>query len=861
MQAIQRRVYPPKAALIPLASIAIISIASFMIRNPKPVGIFLRMLGAGAAIGYCCIEDKRRRIESGEEALDQVALAMEALNIQAADLERRKAEAEAELESLMGAIDEELQAKLAEIEGEWNTIESQRQELTQIGAELSARRAALEFEQETWEKDSVLRVKKMELELYDRRHEVEVREHNIEVRESEFKTMSRTAALKEQVLMEQQKEAMLADHHSRLEEIQHERDKAIVDREVLEEQFLQKSYELEAAKSEAVNELEIAQAKLGEMVAEREEYLVTVQEQLAIDYENSIVAHINEHQEYIEGLELTIAQLTDQIDQRDALKGFEPHHGYAGIIGDKILAAIRSFEIQIHPHECRNLPWGTQTRPAIVVWLKLGHRAKIEDIARIKTNIESAVGIHPMALTMDRHGFVVFAIGDVRGAVELPEQPAESDGKGGKITQVIEAKITEPSPRMIEAAMGRSLMYLIAGDPGSGKSTFVVNLVSFSSAFFGKDEIDYYINDLKYPDPDTLWKIRGKDVIPQYCLLQESPGLSRFGLCIDGVQDMYAFFLARKTKRLEDVANNREIRRFKKAMWIIDECPALTDAYKADATVCIKNTIRVGRALEGKVVLIGQSHLCSDYGLRTSDLKNMSRFYLGADYAMLALQGGKTAQITVSPERRKQLTTEIHARQKLASEQIERGELLPNGQPAAKYFALVAAAGEAFLMTLPPPGAFEAMEAVESEDDAYPVIPDEEVQPIVQGVRLTVYEQIERAKIEDGLLNSDNGDLSDHQTIATSTPGFNPSQMSPLQRSIVEFCQRHLRQQFTPSAIYSGSRDVQKSIESIHNRQKPNDRQRPSALVEEACRVLVNDWGVGAIVQGSKGSVKFGIDR
>jgi hypothetical protein len=98
-------------------------------------------------------------------------------------------------------------------------------------------------------------------------------------------------------------------------------------------------------------------------------------------------------------------------------------------------------------------------------------------------------------------------------------------------------------------------------------------------------------------------------------------------------------------------------------------------------------------------------------------------------------------------------------------------------------------------------------------------------------------------------------------TKSKTAPGFNTAEMSPLQRSIVEFCQARVGQMFTPSAIHSGSREVQKAIDEAQRNLKPAQRKQPSALVKDACEALVSEWGVGAIDRGLKGSVKFGIQR
>lgn len=846
-----RRTYPPKAALPFLAAVTLISVASVAIRNAKPIGMFLRLLGAGSAVGYVAIDAQRRKIESGEQELDTIALATEALKVQWNEFESRRVEVEEDILAGIAEFDKEKEQTLAEIEQEWQTIESQKQELTKLGAELSARRVTLEFEQETWEKEATLRVKKLELELHDLKHEIEVREYNIELRESEFKTMSRTLALEEQVKLEQAKEEMLSDHQSRLSEIQQSRDEAIVDREILEEKYLQMSNELEAARAEFQSEYEIRQQKIQEEIEVKQAELEAIREQLILDCEEAIAGNIAENQQYIDELHAIIANLADQIDQRDALKEFGAEDKYAGVVGNWILEVIRNAGIQVHPHLCRGLPWGTHNQPAIVVWLKLGNGAKLEDIARIKTSIEGRVAIHPLQMAMDKNGFVVFAIGDVRGAVQMPEQPASDGSKGTKSGMPVESKITEPSPQVVEQILGRSFFYMVAGPPRSGKTALTNNLIAYRAAHLGK-KVGFVINDLKFPDPGTPWIIRGEKVIPKYCLIEPVEGLEKFGLCPDGLTEMYASALARKNQRLLDVANDRPLSRFNKRMWIIDECPALSDGYRTLTRTCISNTVRIGGALDEVVVFIGQSYNPDDFGLRRPMLQNVTQVYIGASYALEAL---RKRQVPVDQDLRKKLTTEIHARSALAAKQIEEGVLV-NGQPPAKYFALIAGEGEAFLMTLPPPGAFDNMSVAEADaDEDAPVMSDEE---LVATVKSTIYEEIEKLKDE---VQGESDEMIATNNPAKTAPGFNTAEMTPLQRSIVEFCQSKVGQMFTPSAIYSGSREVQKAIEAIQRGQKPAQKQRPSALVEVECNVLTSEWGVGAIEQGAKGSVKFGIQR
>jgi hypothetical protein len=62
---------------------------------------------------------------------------------------------------------------------------------------------------------------------------------------------------------------------------------------------------------------------------------------------------------------------------------------------------------------------------------------------------------------------------------------------------------------------------------------------------------------------------------------------------------------------------------------VVDEIDWIVSEYGKDATKLLKVGLKVGRALNVKILYLGQSPLCTDLGMRRNDFRNSANFYLG----------------------------------------------------------------------------------------------------------------------------------------------------------------------------------------------------------------------------------------
>ncbi len=239
--------------------------------------------------------------------------------------------------------------------------------------------------------------------------------------------------------------------------------------------------------------------------------------------------------------------------------------------------------------------------------------------------------------------------------------------KASQLPEIIEP----PSDWLIKVCL-MSNHFRVNGQTGSGKSTFMLNLLTILvKSFEAKNQnVEIIIIDPKYPFSD--WG----SYIPSYKGLDES---------LDGLEAMSKTVLERLALARECADHKRLLPVFRPQLWVIDEIDMIVSEYEKLAAKHLKTGLKVGRALGVKLAYVGQTPLADDLKLRRNDFNNSTNIFLGSN----CLAG--VDEICYTGQQKSFLTGQLAAREELEQ----------------KYFALVKAPSlPPFTAQLPPENAY-----------------------------------------------------------------------------------------------------------------------------------------------------------
>lgn len=172
-------------------------------------------------------------------------------------------------------------------------------------------------------------------------------------------------------------------------------------------------------------------------------------------------------------------------------------------------------------------------------------------------------------------------------------------------------KITEPHFDFLKAAVGSAPSFRINGESGSGKSTLANNLIAVMQQELGGCEVT--LIDPKYPLSE--W-----DIQPKYKGIDEA---------YDGLKEAADLVESRLKLARDDKEKGLAIRKFKPALFVIDEIDWIISHFGKEATEQLLITLKVGRALNVMILYIGQTPLCSRLKLNKDDFRHSASFFLG----------------------------------------------------------------------------------------------------------------------------------------------------------------------------------------------------------------------------------------
>ena len=231
--------------------------------------------------------------------------------------------------------------------------------------------------------------------------------------------------------------------------------------------------------------------------------------------------------------------------------------------------------------------------------------------------------------------------------------------------------IDPPSDWLIKVCL-MSNHFRVNGQTGSGKSTFMLNLLTILVKSFESKNVDVeiIIIDPKYPFSD--WG----SYTPSYKGLDES---------LEGLEAMSKTVIERLALARECADRKRPLPVFRPQLWVVDEIDMIISEYQKDAAKHLKTGLKVGRALGVKLAYVGQSPLADDLKLRRNDFNNSTNIFLGSN----CLAG--VDEICYTGQQKSFLTGQLAAREELEQ----------------KYFALIKAPSlPPFTAQLPPENAY-----------------------------------------------------------------------------------------------------------------------------------------------------------
>lgn len=178
-------------------------------------------------------------------------------------------------------------------------------------------------------------------------------------------------------------------------------------------------------------------------------------------------------------------------------------------------------------------------------------------------------------------------------------------------TASLKPAILEPQENFLKSVIETFNSFRVNGESGSGKSTFVRHLISLFNRYV--PNVETVLIDPKYPMSE--W-----DIMPKYKGIEEA---------LDGLTEAAELVETRLKLARDDKDLGRKIRDFKPVLYIIDEIDWTVTHYGADAANTLRTTLKVGRALNVRILYIGQTPLASRLKMNRDDFRHSANFFLG----------------------------------------------------------------------------------------------------------------------------------------------------------------------------------------------------------------------------------------
>lgn len=178
-------------------------------------------------------------------------------------------------------------------------------------------------------------------------------------------------------------------------------------------------------------------------------------------------------------------------------------------------------------------------------------------------------------------------------------------------TVIAKPVVLEPQENFLKTIVETFNSFRVNGESGSGKSTFVRNLIALFNRYV--PNVETVLIDPKYPMSE--W-----DIMPKYKGIDEA---------LDGLTEAAELVETRLKLARDDKDAGKKIRDFKPVLYIIDEIDWTITHYGQDAANTLRTTLKVGRALNVRILYIGQTPLASRLKMNRDDFRHSANFFLG----------------------------------------------------------------------------------------------------------------------------------------------------------------------------------------------------------------------------------------
>lgn len=374
---------------------------------------------------------------------------------------------------------------------------------------------------------------------------------------------------------------------------------------------------------------------------------------------------------YIMSLEGQINSLQEQVHQAQRLRYFTAKHGSVGLLGNKMINRLAAFKIYVDADHCEALQVKKEEK-YLTWWFQL--REDLEEVISVsqilskKEDLKLALGLpqeeydrYDLKLEVDEGAIQITAVtkADVSDIMSI----YASDAKA--------VEIVNAEPYKIKKSL-LGLHFGIFGQTGAGKSKLAGNIINFLRYYyktiFGK-ELRYQLFDLKFPS--TEWELDGKPMMPEWKNIEEyREGLLRMQTLLENRINAWADCEAKGLPKPE----------FEPFLFIIDESEEAYARLRDIFSKPVGYILRIGRALNVSVMIVGQSPNCKSYGFLKSQMFNMTRFWLGA-MTLFSFRELGLPQELVKP-----MKLQIMARQAQADKELSDGQ----DPPPSQFYAVAA---------------------------------------------------------------------------------------------------------------------------------------------------------------------------
>lgn len=491
-----------------------------------------------------------------------------------------------------------------------------------------------------------------------------------------------------------------------------------------------KSEQLDQEKADLITTLETEYQEKLTALSQKEEQLQNELLQAISEENKSLNQRIESAQEFLQK-QLDIQTETSQQE----IKQLREQYQYELTLKDE---AIAQLQLQLQQSNACKLPPKSAKRihhAALQVQEILFEHEVAADFIESWAHPKSQFDTHWFAL---RYGIPKYkvqrAIENIPGKVEgyYTAQLTWEDGKFQIDCSLFDPSITkpqkvkgieiEPTPKdWILNSLGEissdehgGYHVFICGPTGTGKSVFLGNILDLAFRKIGV--IDLRLIDPKYPD--SKWIIKGEKFTPQYKGFKPwtNPDGEEEPCAMDGLLDMQESVESRLESAREAEYLGKEAPERHTILWVIDETerliaenPKNAKNKGPNAVDPILHTLKVGRSTKNIMIMLGQSPMCSRYGMLETDLDNFGiAAWLGAENIKKGID---------------EVSNNILSTKKRLRKQLEAWEGLAVQDSANKFIALIKMRGQpAFIVKLPPPNCFSNSEiGVELLEDKVPV--------------------------------------------------------------------------------------------------------------------------------------------